>query len=100
MHSIRESSLARTVSASRCKSSDLSSKLDRDALFLWLDFAWHYLLRGACALAAWLGFFSRLRLGVGLAFGRLALAFDFRRWREFSRDEARLALLVWFVFCV
>jgi len=55
------------------------------------------------ALALWLHgsvFFSRLRLGVGLAFGRLALAFDFRRWHEFSRDEACLALLVWFVFCV
>ena len=83
MHSIRESSLARTVSASRCKSSDLSSKLDRDALFLWLDFAWHYLLRGACALAAWLGFFSRLRLGVALAAGRFLRDFAIRtRGRE------------------
>ena len=29
-----------------------------------------------------------------------APAFDFLRWYEFSHDEARLALLVWFVFCV
>ena len=115
MHSIRESSLARTVSASNWKSSDSSLKPDGAAFFflLWLDFAWHYLLRGACALAAWLGFFSRLRLGVALAAGRFqrdfavrkegkggAPAFDFRHWREFSRDEAHLALLVWFVFCI
>jgi len=58
-------------------------------------------------------FFSRLRLGVALAAGRFqrdfavrkegkggAPAFDFRHWREFSRDEAHLALLVWFVFCI
>ena len=84
MHSRRESSLARTVSASRCKSSDSSLKLDGDAFFLlWLDFAWHYLLRGACALAAWLGFFSRLRLGMALAFGRFLRDFAVRtRGRE------------------
>jgi len=84
VHSIRESFLARTVSASRCKSSDSSSKLDGRLFFvLWLDFAWHYLLRGACALAAWLGFFSRLRLGVALAFGRFLRDFAVRtRGRE------------------
>ena len=61
----------------------MSSKLDGRLFFLWLDFAWHYLLRGACALAPWLGFFSRLRLGVALAFGRFLRDFAVRtRGRE------------------
>jgi len=61
----------------------LSSKLDGRLFFLWLDFAWHYLLRGACTLAAWLGFFSRLRLGVALAFGWFLRDFAIRtRGRE------------------